>query len=55
MESQPRRTLVEALTNSNWIDDIKKPFTIRAPFQALKLYEEIMNFQLRPDTGDNWT
>jgi hypothetical protein len=50
-----RRTLAEALTNSNWIDDMRKPITIGALFQVLTVHEEIMNFQLRPDTEDKWT
>jgi hypothetical protein len=49
-----KRTVAEASPNSCWLEDIKKPMSIRAFRQALTLWEELINIQLSSAT-DVWT
>jgi hypothetical protein len=49
-----KRMVAEALPNSCWLEDIKKPMSIRAFRQTLTLWEELIKIQLSLAT-DVWT
>jgi hypothetical protein len=49
-----KRKVTEALPNSCWMKDIKKPMSIRAFRQVLTFWEELRYIQLSPPI-DIWT
>lgn len=50
-----RRTVAQALTNSNWIDDIKKPINIDLFLQVLAISEECSLINISPTEEDKWS
>lgn len=47
--------VAEAILNSQWIDNMKKPLNVQGFLQVLHIWEELQNFHLTPAAEDVWS